>query len=87
VSEQIYRIRGVTCGGYGWSDCTPQEIARSEAVEENDGGSAMPIPLDVHRSRTNRCSENISLHLYTPFLAYALQHTQQSTIPTMEDVT
>src|ERR1700730_3553975 len=39
----------------------------------------MPVSLDVHRSGTNGSSQDISLHLYTPLLAFASQRTQPST--------
>src|SRR6202030_1998260 len=57
----------------------PQKIARPESVQKNDGGSSVPISLDVHRSGTHGSSQDISLHLYTPLLAFASQRTQPST--------
>jgi hypothetical protein len=56
-------------------------------MQKNDGSSAMPVSFDVHRSRTDGCSKDISLHLYTPLLAFASQLPLPSppTIPHTEN--
>jgi len=65
-------------GGYRGRDRAPKKIAGAEAMEKNDGGSTMSVPFDVHRSRTDGSSQDVSLHLYTPLLAFATQPTQRS---------
>jgi hypothetical protein len=67
----------VTSGGYRRRDRTPEKIAGAETVEEYHGGAAMSVPLYVHRARPHRCSEDVSLHLYTPLLAFASQRFQR----------
>jgi protein-disulfide isomerase len=78
VPEQVNRVRSVSSSGDRRRDGSPQKIAGPEAVKQNDGRTAVSVALDVNRARTNRCSEDISLHLYTPLLAFASHHTLQS---------
>ena len=71
VSEQIHRIGRMSSRGDRWRDRSPEKIARPESVQENHGGAAVSISLDVYRSRSHWSSQEISLHLDTPLLAFA----------------
>src|SRR4026207_647591 len=52
-------------------DRAPEKIARPEAVKENYRGSSMSVPLDMDCSGTDGSSQDVSLHLNTPLLAFA----------------
>src|SRR4051812_9583493 len=59
-------------------DCAPEKVAGAETVQQNDGCSTVSVALHVHRSGADRRSEDISLHLYTPLLAFASPLVQPS---------
>jgi protein-disulfide isomerase len=85
MTEEIDRVRGVTGGRYRWCNRAPQKVAGSEAVEQQHCGATVTVAVDVHRTGTHRNSQDISLHLDTPLLAFASLSPQQPyrTLPAM----